>query len=117
MVIYASILTGKPISCENGIVTIEYSEEYKFNRDRLNKQENKTIVNEVLSEFFNDNIKVNFVVIDANSNEKSAEELLKDTLGEEFIEVLDEEHDNIIKELCGHLPNLENDENLKPRRR
>ena len=90
MVIYASILTGKPISCENGIVTIEYSEEYKFNRDRLNKQENKTIVNEVLSEVFNDNIKVNFVVKDANSNEKSAEELLKDTLGEEFIEVLDE---------------------------
>lgn len=33
------------------------------------------------------------------------------------LEVLDEEHDNIIKELCGHLPNLENDENLKPRRR
>ena len=33
------------------------------------------------------------------------------------LEVLDEEHDNIIKELCGHLPHLENDENLKPRRR
>ena len=33
------------------------------------------------------------------------------------LEVLDEEHDNIVKELCGHLPNLENDENLKPRRR
>ena len=33
------------------------------------------------------------------------------------LEVLDEEHDNIIKELCGHIPSLENDENLKPRRR
>ena len=33
------------------------------------------------------------------------------------LSVLDEEHDNIIKELCGHLPHLENDENLKPRRR
>lgn len=36
--------------------------------------------------------------------------LLKATL-----EVLDEEHNNIIKELCGHLPHLEGDENLKPR--
>lgn len=33
------------------------------------------------------------------------------------LEVLDEEHDNIIKELCGHLPHLENDENLQPRNR
>lgn len=29
------------------------------------------------------------------------------------LSVLDEEHDNIVKELCGHLPNLENDENLQ----
>ena len=33
------------------------------------------------------------------------------------LDVLDKEHDNIIKELCGHLPNLENDENLQPKRR
>ena len=33
------------------------------------------------------------------------------------LSVLDEEHDNIIKELCGHLPNLENDENLQLKRR
>ena len=31
------------------------------------------------------------------------------------LEVLDEEHDNIVKELCGHLPHLENDENLQLR--
>jgi hypothetical protein len=33
------------------------------------------------------------------------------------LSVLDEEHDNIIKELCGHFPNLENDENLQPRKK
>ena len=33
------------------------------------------------------------------------------------LEVLDEEHNKIIKELCGHLPHLENDENLKLRNR
>lgn len=30
------------------------------------------------------------------------------------LSVLDEEHDKIIYELVGHLPNLENDENLQP---
>lgn len=29
------------------------------------------------------------------------------------LEVLDEEHDKIIYELCGRIPSLENDENLK----
>ena len=33
------------------------------------------------------------------------------------LEVLDEEHDKIIYELCGRIPNLENDENLQPRRK
>lgn len=33
------------------------------------------------------------------------------------LSVLDEEHDNIIKELCGYLPHLENDENLIPRKK
>jgi len=33
------------------------------------------------------------------------------------LSVLDEEHDNIIKELVGRMPNLENDENLQPKNR
>ena len=42
------------------------------------------------------------LLVDPNNN------LLKASL-----EVLNEEHDKIIIELCGHLPHLENDENLK----
>lgn len=33
------------------------------------------------------------------------------------LSVLDEEHDKIIYELVGHLPHLENDENLQPKKR
>ena len=33
------------------------------------------------------------------------------------LDVLDEEHDKIIYELVGHLPNLENDENLQLRKK
>ena len=31
MLIYASLVTGKPVSCEKGIVEINYEEEYSFN--------------------------------------------------------------------------------------
>lgn len=90
MVIYASILTGKPVACANGVVTIEYDEEYKFNKERLSKAENKKVVNDVFSEVFQDNIKVNFVVETAESNEKSTEDLLREQLGEEFVDFIDE---------------------------
>lgn len=33
------------------------------------------------------------------------------------LEVLDEEHDKIIYELCGRIPSLENDKNLQLKRR
>ena len=90
MVIYASILTGKPVACANGVVTIEYDEEYKFNKDRLNKADNKHVINEVFSEVFNDNIKVNFVVSSNGDESKNTEDVLRDALGDDLIEVVDE---------------------------
>lgn len=90
MVIYASILTGKPVACDNGVVTIEYDEEYKFNKERLSKVENKKVVNEVFSEVFQDNIKVNFVVETADNNEKSTEDILRESIGDEFVDFIDE---------------------------
>lgn len=90
MVIYASILTGKPVACSNGIVTIQYDEEYKFNKERLSKSENNKVVNDVFSEIFQDNIKVNFIVETANDNEKSTEDILREQLGEDFIDFIDE---------------------------
>lgn len=33
------------------------------------------------------------------------------------LDVLDEEHNKIIYELCGRIPSLENDENLRPKRK
>lgn len=90
MVIYASILTGKPVACSSGVVTIQYDEEYKFNKERLSKSENNKVVNDVFSEIFQDNIKVNFVVETASDNEKSTEDILREQLGEEFIDFIDE---------------------------
>lgn len=90
MIIYASICTGKPVSCVNGIVTIEYEEQYRFNKDRLDKTDNKKIINEVFAEIFREDIKVAFVVEEDGNSEKSTEEQLLETLGSGLVDFLDE---------------------------
>ena len=90
MIIYASILTGKPVSCINGIVTIQYEEEYRFNKDRLDKTDNKKVINEVFAEIFREDIKVAFSVDESANEEKSTEEQLLETLGSGLVDFLDE---------------------------
>ncbi len=90
MVIYASMLTGKPIACNNGILTIKYDEQYDFNKQRLEKAENIKVVNEVVSEVMRENIKVKFVVENTGVDERRPEDILIDTLGSSIVEVLDE---------------------------
>ena len=95
MIIYASILTGKPIECSAGVITIQYEEEFRFNADRLNKNENKVIINEVFSEVFQEPLKVEFVVQDGAAQdgaaqEKSAEDVLMGAFGEGLVDIIDE---------------------------
>ena len=90
MIVYASILTGKPVDCKNGILTIEYEDQYKFNIDRLEKKEYKIIIKEVLSEIFREDLKVNFKIEEGQGDEKSAEEILLETLGSDMVEIIDE---------------------------
>lgn len=61
--------------------------------------------------------RLNAISIERNKIEM---DLLKEPNGKVLkasLDVLDEEHDNIVKELCGRIPSLENDENLQPRRK
>lgn len=90
MIIYASIVTGKPVKCENGVLTIEYEEQYKFNKDRLEKPENMNVITEVLSEVFKEKIKVVFVVENDLNEEKSTEDIILEKLGSDIVNILDE---------------------------
>ena len=90
MIIYASILMGRPISCSNGIITVEFDEDYKLSADRLNKAENKVVVNEVFSEVFQEKLNVQFVSKEKNSNEQNAEAVLMNAFGEGLVDILDE---------------------------
>ncbi|MGL5379651.1 DNA polymerase III subunit gamma/tau [Clostridium sp.] len=90
MIVYASLLTGKVVGCKNGIVTIQYEEQYGFNRDRLEKPENKKIILEVFSEIFREDVNIVFHVEEAGANQKSTEDMLLETLGDGIVEFLDE---------------------------
>ncbi|MFL0165334.1 MULTISPECIES: DNA polymerase III subunit gamma/tau [Clostridium] len=89
MIVYASIVTAKPYSLKNGIVTLEYDSMYAFNKDRLQKAEYREIVNTVFSEVLKEKVIVDYVV--KNDNEvKDQEELLKETIEGIPFEIYDE---------------------------
>lgn len=90
MIVYASMVTGKPIECKNGILTIEYEDQYKFNKDRLEKPENRTVIQEVLAEIFREDMKIVFEVEEPTGSNKSTEDMLIESLGADMVDILDE---------------------------
>ncbi|GAA0079130.1 DNA polymerase III subunit gamma/tau [Clostridium sp. CTA-5] len=90
MVVYASIVTAKPCKFENGIVTLMYEESYAFNKNRLEKQEYKKLVNQVFSDVLKDKIVVRYDIKNSKSTNLSKEDMLKQRLDGVPFEVLDE---------------------------
>lgn len=90
MIIFASIVTGKPVECKNGILTIQYDDQYAFGKERLEKSENYKVVNEVVSEVMREDIKVKFVIDKSETLERTPEEVLLDAFGESAVEFIDE---------------------------
>ncbi len=90
MIIYASITTGRPASCQNGVITVQYTEQYSFNKNRLEKAENNKIVNEVFSEVLKGNVRVRFEVLNEGKENSAPEEVLSDVIGKDFLEIIDE---------------------------
>lgn len=91
-VIHAALFTGEVIKCESGIITIRYDKDYAFNKQRLEKEENRRIVEEIFSEALKERVRLQYY-IDGDENKdksKSSEQLLKDTFGEDLIEIVDE---------------------------
>ncbi len=90
MIIYASITTGRPVDCKNGVITIQYNEQYSFNKNRLEKPENNKIINEVFSEVLRNKVRVHFTVIDEHKENSDPEQVLTDVIGAEFLDIIDE---------------------------
>lgn len=91
MIVFATLRTGIPVECENGVITIEYEEQFKFNKDRLEKAEYKSLVEDVLSEVFKERVRFRCVVDKQNevTESISLEQELLDKIGD-GLEILDE---------------------------
>jgi DNA polymerase-3 subunit gamma/tau len=90
MIIYASLITGTIESCKNGIIEIKYDEQYSFNKKRLEKDENRKIIEKVFSEALKEKVRIIYT-IDKKEDQIFPElEMIKNAFGEDFVEVIDE---------------------------
>ena len=87
------ILEGELLSFENEMLTIGYKESYSFHRDAINTPQNKKIIEEIISKYFNRDIVVNFIIKGESANirkEDKKDEAIKsviDFFGEENVEI------------------------------
>lgn len=90
MIISSLIMIGKPVACSNGVITIEFDEQNEFAKNRLSETKNRDIINEVFFEIFREKVKVNFVIQSDEKKSKTTEDILRETLGDELIDFIDE---------------------------
>ena len=90
MIIHASLMTGKPYSLKNGVLTIEFSQLYSQSKPRLEKAEYREVVNEVFSKILREKIIVNYIVTKDKEDIQDKEQLLKDKINGLPFEVYDE---------------------------
>lgn len=91
MVLFAALTTGEVVKCEKGIITIKYNKNYAFHKQRLEKVENQKIVESVFSDVLKENVDVKYIIDDGTEKvTESREQILKDTFGEDMVEILDE---------------------------
>jgi DNA polymerase-3 subunit gamma/tau len=90
MVLYASLMTGRLSGCNKGVVEIFYEPQYSFNKQRMEKEDNRRVSEEIFSEVLNEKIKLKYVVEKKKEQDVSPEERLIQTFGEDFVEIIDE---------------------------
>lgn len=91
MVIYAYLAPGKPADCKNGILEITFSPQYAFSKQNLEKTDNNKRVEDIFTEVLKEKIRIKYSIErDEEENGKSTEDLLKETFGEDMVEVIDE---------------------------
>ncbi|MGH4117159.1 DNA polymerase III subunit gamma/tau [Clostridium sp.] len=91
MVIYASLMTGKIVACDGGVIELGYEKQFSFNKIRLEKEENRNLIEEIFSEVLKEEVKIKYTVeSDEEKQVRSPEDILRETFGEDLVEILDE---------------------------
>ncbi len=91
MVIYAALTTGKPESCNGGIIEIKYENQYSFNKRRLEKDDNRKIVEDVFSEALKEKVRIKYTIQENKQEYKDdIQNRILEAFGEDFVEIIDE---------------------------
>lgn len=91
MVLASALMMGKIENFNNGVVTIAFSKQYNFHKMRLEKDEQRRIVNEAFSEVLRDRVIVSYE-IESSGAEKDVdkEKLISNMFPSGIVEVCDE---------------------------
>lgn len=91
MVLATALMMGKIQKFQNGIITIGFTKEYNFHKQRLEKEEYRKVVNDVFSEALSERVQINYEVeSDNTNNEVNKEKILSDIFPETLVEICDE---------------------------
>lgn len=89
MVLFAALTTGEIADYADGIITIKYEANYKFNKERLEKEENRKIVNSIFSEILENPVDIKYT-ISGTAMEKDVGAVIKEAFGDSFVEIIEE---------------------------
>jgi len=64
---------GKPLKMQGNILTVSFPKNYSLHRESLEKKDNKTIVEKSISELFNTDLRVNFILSAQNLEKEDKE--------------------------------------------
>lgn len=94
MTLYASLTTGNIVGFSKGVIHINFSKEYYFNKKRLETDENSRLVEGVFSEVLKEKVKIRYSVDADEKNisqdDKKTEAMLLEKVGEGLVEFIDE---------------------------
>jgi DNA polymerase-3 subunit gamma/tau len=89
-VLGAHLTNGEPISCKGSIIEIRFEKNYNFSKQNLQRPENNKKVEELFSEVLKEKVKIKYIVESSEEGSVSPEDMLKQTFGEEIVDIIDE---------------------------
>ncbi len=94
MSLYACLITGEVVSCESGIIFINFGKDYAFSKRRLEAEENNRPIEEIFSEVLKEKLKLRYTVdsgdADNQISSRKTEDILVEKFGKDFVEIVDD---------------------------
>ncbi len=91
MVIATALMMGKVQKFKNGVITVGFTKEYNFHKQRLEREEYRKIINDIFSEVLDEKVHVTYEIENDNINkEVNKEKILSDIFPEALVEICDE---------------------------